>query len=381
MDFSWTEEQLAFKDEVVAFARHQLNNDPAGRDREQTFSHEDWRKCADFGIQGSVIPVEYGGRGRDVLTTILMLEALGYGCLDAGLPFGLNSQMWSVQAVLLKFGTEEQKQRYLPPLCTGETIGAFGITEPDSGSDTYAMQARARKVEGGYVLNGHKAFLTFAPLANVAIVFATVDPDKGRWGISAFIVEREMKGFSSSPVREKMGLRSVPMGDLMFEECFVPDENRLGPEGAGVSMFATAMETDRSYLLSSQVGAMQRQLETAIQYARERKQFGQPIGKFQAISHRVAEMKIRLETARLLLYKVAWLDQTQQPLTMEAAMAKVYLAECFVQSSIDSITLHGARGYTSEFEIERDLRDGIGGLIYSGTSDIQRNIISQLLGL
>lgn len=381
MDFSWTEEQLAKKEAAIKFAQEELNHDLINREKNNLFAREDWQKCAAFGIQGLNIAREYGGQGLDILTTILMLEGLGYGCRDNGLPFALNSQLWSYQAALNSFGSEEQKQKYLPPACRGEQIGAFGITELDTGSDSYGMKTTAAKTEGGYLLNGAKRYITLAPVCDAAIVFATINPDLGRWGITGFIVDRTMKGFSTGDVRDKMGMRTTPMGDIFLDDCFAPEANRLGPEGAGVSLFTTAMESERGYIFASQLGRMERQLEESIAYSKERKQFGQPIGKFQSVSNRIADMKLRLETARMLLYKVAWLEQVKKPLLMEAAMAKLYLSEVFVESSLDAIRTRGARGYVTEFEVERDLRDGVGGLIYSGTSDIQRNIIARLLGL
>lgn len=381
MDFSWTQQQHERREAAIRFARDALNDSVSRREQDNAFSMEDWRKCAEFGILGLAIPTEYGGGGSDILTTLFILEGLGYGCVDNGLPFALNSQMWSLQPAILKFGSEAQKQKYLPALCRGEILGAFGITEPDSGSDSYAMRTLAEERDGGYVLNGRKSYITLAPVADIAIVFANTNPDLGRWGISAFIVERGMGGFSTSPVRDKMGLRTTPMGDLILEDCWVPAENRLGPVGAGVSLFTTAMESERGYIFASQIGAMERQLENTIRYARERKAFGQSIGKFQSVSNRIADMKLRLELARMLLYKVAWLETMGKPLMLEAALAKLYLSETFVDSSLDAIRVHGARGYVTEFEIERDLRDSVGGLIYSGTSDIQRNIVAGLLGL
>lgn len=382
MDFAITPEQQELADRLETFAREVLNPGfNVDLERAGTFPHELWKKCGQFGIQGMNVPSEFGGEGHDILSTVIALEALGYGCTDIGLPFALLSQMWSAQAAIVQFGTDEQKKKYLPGLCSGDSIGAFGITEEATGSDSYAMEATAEKVEGGYVLNGTKNYITLAPVSDVAIVFANVNPDIGKWGITGFIVDRSMDGFSTSEVRDKMGLRTTHMGDLYFEDCFVPEENRLGSEGAGVSLFTTAMESERGYILASQLGSMRRQLDEAIAYARERQAFGQPIGKFQSVSNRIAEMKLRLETGKLLLYKVAWLDVNKQPLLMEAALANLYLSECFVDSSIDSIHIHGAKGYVTEFGIERDLRDGIGGLIYSGTSDIQRQIVARLLGL
>jgi alkylation response protein AidB-like acyl-CoA dehydrogenase len=381
MDFSWTEEQLAFKNSISKFAQQELNHDLAERDKKGEFPHEAWEKCAKFGVHGLPIPEEFGGVGADILTTTLAMEGLGYGCQDNGLIFAINAQMWSVQLPILSFGTQLQRKKYLPGLCDGQLIGAHGMTEPDSGSDAYSLRTRAERCDGGYLLNGTKMFVTNAPVADLAVVFATVDPAKGKWGVTAFIVEKGIPGFDVSRDIDKMGLRTASMGELILQDCFVPVENRLGPEGAGVSIFSSSMEWERSCILASHVGAMERQLEVSIEYARDRHQFGQPIGKFQSVANRIADMKVRLETARLMLYKVAWLKKEGKPAVIEAAIAKLYLSECFVQSSLDAIKVHGGYGYMTEFEVERDLRDAIGGTIYSGTSDIQRMIIARLLGL
>jgi hypothetical protein len=381
MDFSWSEEQLAYKEAVIKFAQKELNEAVIERDRQGTMSRENWLKCARLGILGLPIPEKYGGSGADILTTMLAMEGLGYGCRDNGLIFAMNAQMWSVQLPILTFGTEDQKEKYLPGLCGGELVGAHGMSEPDSGSDAYSLRTRAERVQNGYLLNGTKMFVTNAPFADVALVFATVDPAKGRGGITAFLVERGTLGFTVSRSIEKMGLRTSPMGELILQDCFLPEECRLGPEGAGVSIFNSSMEWERSSILASHVGAMERQLETCIHYVRQRRQFGQPIGKFQSVANRVADMKVRLETARLLLYKVAWLKKMNKTAVLEAALAKLYLSECFVQSSLDAIRIHGGYGYMTEFEVERDLRDAIGGTLYSGTSDIQRVIIARWLGL
>ena len=381
MDFTWTDEQLKYKTAVIEFARKELNQGMIERDRQGELSRENWKKCARFGILGLAIPEEYGGSGADILSTMLVMEGLGYGCRDNGLIFGMNAQMWSVQHPILTFGSEAQKRKFLPGLCSGELIGAHGMSEPNSGSDAFSLCTRAIKVDEGYVLNGTKMFVTNAPIADLALIFATVDPAKGLGGITAFLVERGTAGFKVSRNIEKMGLRTSPMGELIFEDCFVPLEGRLGPEGAGHSIFNSSMEWERSCILGSYVGTMEHQLEACIRYARERRQFDQPIGKFQAVANRIADMKVRLETARLLLYKVAWLKHQGKPAIMEAAMAKLYLSECFVQSSMDAIRTYGGYGYTTEFEVERDLRDAIGGTLYSGTSDIQRVIIARWLGL
>ena len=381
MDFSWTKEQLDFKNTVIEFAKKELNEGLIDRDRQGELAHENWKKCAKLGILGLAIPEEYGGSATDIMTTMLVMEGLGYGSKDNGLIFAMNAQMWSVQHPILTFGTEAQKQKYLPGMCNGEIIGAHGMSEPDSGSDAYRLRTRAERISEGYRLNGTKMFVTNAPIADVALVFATVNPDKGIGGVTAFIVETGTPGFRVSRNIEKMGLRTSPMGELILEDCVVPVENRLGSEGAGSSIFNSSMEWERSCILGSHIGAMERQLEAGIRYARERRQFGQPIGKFQSVANRIADMKVRLETARLLLYKVAWLNQNGKPAIMEAALAKLYLSECFVNSSMDAIRTYGGYGYMTELEVERDLRDAVGGTLYSGTSDIQRMIIARWLGL
>lgn len=381
MDFSWTDEQIKYKQAVVEFAQKELNEGLIERDRQGDVSLENWKKCAKFGILGLAVPEDCGGSGADILTTMLVMEGLGYGCRDNGLIFAMNAQMWSVQHPILTFGTDAQKQKYLPGMCTGDLIGAHGMSEPDSGSDAYSLHARAKRTDGGYILNGTKMFVSNAPFANVALIFATVDPTKGMGGVTAFLVDKGTPGFKVSRHIEKMGLRTSPMGEIILEDCFLPEENRLGREGAGPAIFNSSMEWERSCILGSHIGAMERQLEEAVRYTRQRSQFGQKIGKFQSVANRVADMKVRLETARLLLYKVAWLKQQGKPAVMEAALAKLYLSECFVQSSLDAIRTYGGYGYMTEMEVERDLRDAVGGLLYSGTSDIQRMIIARWMGL
>ncbi|GAB5535921.1 MAG: acyl-CoA dehydrogenase family protein [Rubricoccaceae bacterium] len=382
MDFSWSDEQLALRQEVAAFADAELNVDLATRDRDGIFRRDLWERCAQFGILGYAAPKAYGGGPEmDLMTAILAMEGLGYGCRDNGLAFGLNTALWAVQHPILEFGTEDQKQRFLPGLCDGSVIGAHALTEPTSGSDAYSLQMRAERCDGGYRLTGTKRLITFGPIADLALVYATLDPALGNWGITAFLVEADTPGYTASPVQSKMGLRTIPIGELVFEDCFVPEENRLGPEGAGVSLSNHGLEIERCSILASQLGAMDRQLDDAIGQAKTREQFGQPIGKFQSVSNRIVDMKLRLETARLLLYKVAWLKMNQKPAMLEAALLKLHLSEGFVSSSLDAIRIHGGNGYLTEFGVERDLRDAIGGTLYAGTSDIQRTLAARLLGL
>jgi len=381
MDFSFTKEQTDYRAQVVRFAKNELNDDLIARDRESRFSREAWNKCAAFGIQGLPIPETYGGSAADIVTTMIAMEALGYGCRDNGLLFSIHAQMWSLEMPLLLFGTDRQKECYLPRLVSGEIIGVHGMTEPDSGSDAFSLKTRADVRGERTVLDGSKIFITNAPVADVVLVFANEAPEKGIGGISAFLVEKGTPGFTVSRHIEKMGLRTSPFGELVFEGCEIPTSNRVGKPGAGVALFNSSMEWERASILGSSVGAMERTLETCVRYARERRQFGKPIGKFQSVSNKIADMKVRLETSRLLLYKVAWLKREGKKAHMEAAIAKVYISEAAVKSNLDAIQIHGGYGYTTEFEIERELRDSISGTLYSGTSEIQRQIIAAWLGL
>jgi alkylation response protein AidB-like acyl-CoA dehydrogenase len=381
MDFTFDEEQLSYKKSVIDFARNELSGDVQALDRNSDFDREGFIKCAQFGIQGLPIPESYGGSAADPLTVIIAMEALGYACRDNGLLFSINAQMWSFELPLLEFGTEMQKARYLPRLCSGEMIGVHAMTEPQSGSDAFDLRTEAVKRNGCYVLNGTKTFISNAPIADSILVFATVDRNKGLQGISAFMVDKGTAGFSVSKHVEKMGLRSSPMGEIALQDCEIPEENRLGQEGAGAAIFNCSMEWERGAILASYLGTMQRQIETCVRYARERKQFGKPIGRFQAVAHRIANMKVRLETSRLLVYRIGWLKQQAKSAVMDAAIAKLYVSETLVQCCQDAIQIHGAYGYMTESGLERDLRDSIAATIYSGTSEIQRNIIAAWLGL
>jgi alkylation response protein AidB-like acyl-CoA dehydrogenase len=382
MDFSLTEEQQARYDAVAAFGRTLDFDGLPERDHESEFSGEGWQRCADFGIQSMAVPAPYSdGDDVDFFTAMLSMEALGYGSRDAGLTFALNAHMWTVALPIAQAASDAQKAKWLPGMASGEIIGAHVITEPDTGSDVFALATTATRCEGGYLLNGRKTYISLGPIADVALVFATVDPSQGKWGVTAFIVDASADGYERSATRQKMGLRTVPIGDIVFRDCFVPEDARMGPEGSGVGLSSSFLEWERCCILASQLGIMRRQLESCIEFARKRRQFGKPIGKFQAVSHRIVDMQLRLETCRLLLHKVAWLKHTGRPAMLEAALLKLHLSECFSASSLDAIRIHGGKGYMTEYSIERELRDAVGGLIYAGTSDIQKNIVAGLLGL
>jgi alkylation response protein AidB-like acyl-CoA dehydrogenase len=381
VDFSLSDEQRELTEAAADFARRELNRDLAKREDAGEFPREAWQACAKFGILGLPIPPELGGAGSDTLTTALVMEALGYGCQDNGLLFSLNAQMWSVQLPLVIFGTPEQQQAYLPPMVSGDIIGGHAMTEPETGSDALHVRSRAERRGDHYVLNGAKQFITNAPVADVLLVYASVTDRPGLAGLSAFLVDAGTPGLAISSGFEKMGLRTSPMGEIALTDCVVAASSRLGPEGAGMAIFNSSMEWERSCLFASAVGAMRRQLDACVAYARSREQFGQPIGKFQSVANKLADMYVRLDAARLLIYRVAWLKQQGKSAAAEAAAAKLFTSESWIRSSQDAIQTHGAFGYLKDSGIERDLRDAVASTIYSGTSEIQRVILARMLGL
>lgn len=381
MDFSFSDEQLEFRDTIRSFAADTLNHGLGERDRAHDFSADSWARCADVGLLGLTLAPEWGGQGADALTAVLALEALGEGCRDNGLIFSLNAQLWSAATPIQRFGTAEQKQRWLPGMCDGSIIGVQSMSEPNAGSDAFSLTTRADTADGGWTLTGAKTWITNAPIADVFVVFATVDQTKGWAGLTAFLVERDRPGLTIGKPLEKMGLHTSPMAELHFDGCAVPAENLLGKVGMGMAIFNHSMSWERSMILASAVGTMQRQLDECVEFAKNRRQFDSPISKFQAVANTLVDMRLRIEAARMMLYRMAWLRAQGQRAEIEASLVKLYVSEVWVQSSLDQIQLHGALGYMSEAGVERDLRDAIASRIYSGTSQIQRNLIAKEMGL
>ena len=381
MDFSISEEQEAFRHSVAEFAKQELQGNVREREENGTFFWDGWHKCAEFGIQGMPIPDEYGGLELDITTCLVAMQTLGRTCRDSGFLFALNSHMWTCEIPLLDFGTKEQKEKYLPRMVEGKIVGGHAMTEPGSGSDAYSMRTTAKKTDSGYVLNGSKVFISNAPIADVLLIFATTDRKLGWAGITGFLVEKDNPGLQIGKPLKKIGLKTSPTGGLALEDCEVPDDAILGKVGQGSAIFNSEMEWERSCLFACHLGAMQRQLDECVEYVKDREQFGQSIGSFQAVSHKVADMRVRIELGELLLHKVAWLKSKGKRAPLEAAMAKLVVSESYMASSIDALHLRGGYGYMSEYEADRDLLDAAGGKIYSGTSEIQRNIIARFLGL
>jgi len=376
-----SEDHVRLQESAIAFARQALNHDLLAADAAETFDVDAWRRCADFGVLGMPVPQEFGGLGLGLTALLAVMEGLGYGTRDQGLLFSLNAHLWTNSIPIWKYGTAAQRERYLPPLCDGRLIGANAASEPDAGSDIFSMRTRAQREGNEYVLTGTKTFVTNAPVADLFVAYATIDAKLGPMGVTAFIVERDTPGLTVSRKLHKMGLRTSPMAEVIFDACRVPVENRLGREGRGVEVFECSMEWERGCILASCLGVMKRQLEECVKHARARKQFGRPIGKNQSVANRVVDMKVRLETCRPLVYRIGQLKDADKDASVQAAVAKLYVSSCFVESSLDAIQIFGGYGYMTEQQIERDLRDAVGSRLYSGTSEIQRNLIAKSLGL
>lgn len=376
MDFAFTDEQLEYRGSVIQFAVGELDFDVA-----EGFPHEAWLRCAKFGIQGLAVPEEHGGGGADPLTVALAMEALGYGCRHGSLPFAIGAQMWACQFPLLRFGTAEQQRRYLPGLCDGTLIGAHAMTEPDSGSDAFALNTTAVPEAGGWWISGNKTFVTNAAVADVFVVFARTNAAGGIGGLSAFLVDKATEGLSVGPPMRTLGLHASSLASLALDGCRVGDNQLLGSLGAGMAIFSSAMEWERSLILAPALGSLERQLERCQEHVCTRSQFGRPIGEFQAVSHRIVQMKRRLEAARLMIYRAAWDLMAERPSGIHGALAKMTVSDVYVESGLDAIQIHGGYGYMEDLEFAEMLRDGVGSRIYSGTSEVLSDLVARKLGI
>jgi alkylation response protein AidB-like acyl-CoA dehydrogenase len=382
MELNYSEEQKMLRDSVSRFATQELNVGLAERDRNGTFAKDLWLKCGEQGLQGLPVPQDLGGSGLDPLSSAIALEALGLGCHDGGLVFSICAHLLACVVPIWKHGSPAQHERYLPGLCNGTIIAANAMTEPDTGSDAFAMKSRAVPDGDGFRITGRKVFCSNGPIADVAVTYALTDPSKGyHGGASCFLVRKGTPGFSVGQKFEKLGLRTSPISEMVYDNVFVPREDVLGPVGGGAPIFAQSMDWERALLGASHLGTMQRLLEQAVEYSRTRRQYGHPIAKFQAISHRIADMKVRLEASRWMVYRAASKLDRSRDAGMDASMAKLFVSESLVESAFDLVRTLGGYGFTTEFDAERTLRDAVGGTLYSGTNDIQRNIISRWLGL
>jgi alkylation response protein AidB-like acyl-CoA dehydrogenase len=380
MDFAFSREQVMFKKEVIRFAKKEIVPRVQEHDLKSEFDFASFRKMGDFGILGLHFPEELGGGGADVVTTVLAGEALGEAGVDGGLTLAYGAHSFLCADTIFRHGTDVQRKHYIPKLASGEWIGCMGLSEPEAGSDVASMSTTATRQGDSYVLNGTKMWITNGPIADVAVVYAKTDPDQQHAGISAFIIDKGTPGFSAGPPLIKMGVRTSKTSELVLNNCVIPADNLLGNEGEGFLMAMQTVEWDRSALLAPFVGSTTYLVKKCADYAKGRVQFGKPIGHFQAIKRKLADMRIFGEAARALVYRIAWCKDQGRPLNhLEAAVAKLFIGDWSLPVTNDAVTLHGGYGYTHEFDVERIFRDTRLAPIGGGTSEVQKMIISRLM--
>jgi alkylation response protein AidB-like acyl-CoA dehydrogenase len=350
--------------------------EPTAGDGTDTFNPDRWKALAQVGIQGLPVATEYGGQGADPETIAATVDALGYACPDNGLNFTVGAHLWSAVIPLQRFGSDEQKARYLPGLCDGSLIGVQAMTEPGSGSDAYSLRTTATYDGDDVVLNGSKTFISNAPVADVFVVFASVDRDKGWAGLCAFVVERGAPGLTVSKQLRKLGINSSPFGELHFDDVRVPADNVVGRKGGGMVVFTHSMDWERSFILGPALGTMRRQIERCASLADE----CAPTNA-RLVRHKVGEMATRYAVTRLLFHRTAQRRGSTGTKLPDAAMLKLSLSEAWVQTCQDQIDVHAIAGRGDDWVAQADLQDALGSRIYSGTSQIQRDLVAQQLKL
>lgn len=378
MNFDLTRDQQMIRDVVRDFAQNEILPRAKEIDRSGQFPLDIIKKLAQMDLMGLPFPEEYGGAGADYISYCLALEEISRACASTGLTYEAHISLGCMPIYL--FGTPEQKEKYLTPLCRGECLGSFGLTEPNAGSDAGATQTTAVLQGDEWVINGSKCFITNASYARFVTITAVTDRSKGKKGISAFIVPTDAPGFTIRASYEKMGLSGSNTTELFFDNVRIPKENLLGQLNQGFKQFLKVLDCGRIGIAAMAVGIAQACLDSALSYAKQRVQFGQSISKFQAISFKLADMATNIELARNMYLKAAWLWDQGRPCTKEAAMAKVFASEMATRAALDAIQIHGGYGYMKEFPVERYLRDAKLLEIGEGTSEIQRLVIARALG-
>jgi len=377
MDFSLTEEQKMLKTMVQDFATKELEPIAAEIDEESRFPAESVKKMAELGLTGIGLPEEYGGSGSGATALCLVTEEISRVCAAIGAILLASTGL--VGEPIAEYGNEEQKKRFVTPIATGEKLASFALTEAGAGSDPAALEVTATRHNDGYLLNGTKTFITNGAEAGIILVFATVDKSLRHKGIAAFVVEKDAPGFSVGKHEHKLGIRASSTVELVFEDCFVPEENRLGNEGDGFKIGLRAIDASRVVVAAQALGIAQGAFDKALAYAKERQQFGQPIINFQAIQWMLADMATQIDAARLLTYRAAYLQDNGSPFVKEASMAKVFAAEAASFVTNKAIQIYGGYGYVKDYPLERYLRDAKITEIYEGTSEMQRMTIARQL--
>jgi isovaleryl-CoA dehydrogenase len=379
MDFELPEEHQLAYESAFAFARDEIKPHNAEIERTDDFPPWLWKRLADQGYTGIAIPEEYGGSGGDFMMSALVARAIGRANSAISMSYGAHLNLCAHN--ILRNGTEAQKQKYLPKLASTEMIGALGLTEPNAGSDAMGIQTTARKVDGGYLVNGTKVFITNGPIADVLILYTKTKPEAGSRGITAFIFETKTKGYHVARKLQKVGMHGSPTGELVFEDAFVPDENVLGKVNEGYKVVMSGLDVERAFYAVSAVGGIEAALEISIKYAKEREQFGQPIANFQLIQAKIADIYTDFEAARHMAHRAMWLAQQGKRVSKEAAAALLFVGRAASRAANEALQIHGGWGYLTDFEVERHWRDARLGEIGAGTNEIRQLLIArELLG-
>jgi alkylation response protein AidB-like acyl-CoA dehydrogenase len=377
MDFELTDEQRLIRETARDFTDNEIVPRARDNDRNEHFDTELVAKIADQGYLGAIVPREYGGAGLDYLTYGLIVEQVGRG--DSSMRTVVSVQTSLVCSAILRWGTEEQKHAILPKLCSGEWLGCFGLTEPDTGSDAANQRTRARKTDSGWVINGAKMWISMGTHANLALVFAQTDPDKGHRGLACFLVDTDQPGFQPQPIHHKLGLRGSDTASISLDDVEVPDDRMLGEVGDGFKVAMSALDSGRFSVASGCVGICQGCLDASVQYSKERQQFGRPIAAFQLVQEMLADIALRTEAARMLVWRSGYLKDTGKPNTTETSYAKLFATESAVHCANTAIQVHGGAGYVDDHPVERYFRDVRVTTLYEGTSQIQKLIIGRAL--
>ena len=381
MDFSSTADQERAYQQAREFAERRVNPATQGRGGVPYFSDQEWRLCGELGLLGSSVPERYGGRGHDALTAARVVEGFARGCGDTGLVFSACAHLFACAMPIAEHASEELKERVLPRLASGEWVGANAITEADAGSDVFSLRSQAVRDGSRYLLSGTKTYVTNGPVADCFLVYASTEPTHGYMGISAFVVDGDAPGLTRGDHFDKVGLTGAPVCEVRLEDCPVDETSRVGPEGGGAAIFHSSMDWERACLFAQYLGVMDRQLEEVVGFAKRRRQFGKALGRHQAVAHRAAEMKLRLDAGRLLLHRACWMKSKGLECSLEISLAKLAISEGAVRSGLDAIQIFGSLGIKAETGIASALSDAIPSTIFSGTSEIQRDLIARGLGL
>jgi butyryl-CoA dehydrogenase len=375
IDFELTDEQRLVRETARDFADREIAPRARDNDRNEHFDTELVQKIADMGFLGAIVPEEYGGRGVDYRTYALIVEEVGRGCSAMRTVVSVVTSL--VCSSIVRWGSEEQKQEWLPRLCSGEALGCFGLTEPDTGSDASNLKTRAERTDGGWRLSGGKMWISLGNYAKLALVFAQTDPEKEHRGIACFLVPTDTPGFSSQEIHHKLGLKGSDTAELSLDGVEVPDSALMGNVGDGFKIAMTALDSGRFSVAAGCVGICQGSLDASIDYAKERQQFGKPIASFQLVQELIADMVVETDAARGLVWRAAWLKDAGQPNTTETSIAKLYATEAAVRCANAAIQVHGGSGYVDDYPVERYLRDARVTTLYEGTSQIQKLIIAR----